>query len=112
MITGISSATLRQMVRLSERKEALMAEIQKIDRAMLRLQEPESRAPAQVGQRGQLRAKVINALSAAGRNGLTIEALSKKTGAKPANLYVWFNANGKSTPGIKKIGRGKYRFVA
>ena len=38
MLLDISSATLRKMVKLSERKEALMAQIQDVDREMVRLQ--------------------------------------------------------------------------
>jgi len=39
MFQNIPSATLRQLVKLSERKEALMAQIQAIDREMVRLQQ-------------------------------------------------------------------------
>jgi len=38
MLRNIPSAMLKELVRLSERKEALMARIQEIDREMLRLQ--------------------------------------------------------------------------
>lgn len=38
MVTNIPSATLRQLVKLTERKEALMSQIQEIDREMARLQ--------------------------------------------------------------------------
>jgi hypothetical protein len=38
MFTNIPSATLKQLVKLSERKEALMAQIQDVDREMVRLQ--------------------------------------------------------------------------
>jgi hypothetical protein len=38
MFTNIPSAALRELVKLSERKEALMAEIQEIDRRMVRVQ--------------------------------------------------------------------------
>jgi len=38
MLRHIPSATLKELVRLSERKEALMAQIQEIDRQMLRVQ--------------------------------------------------------------------------
>jgi hypothetical protein len=38
MLRNIPSATLKEMVRLSERKESLMAQIQDIDREMLRVQ--------------------------------------------------------------------------
>lgn len=38
MLRNIPSATLKEMVRLSERKESLMAQIQEIDRQMVRVQ--------------------------------------------------------------------------
>jgi hypothetical protein len=38
MLRNIPSATLKELVRLSERKELLMAQIQDIDREMLRVQ--------------------------------------------------------------------------
>jgi hypothetical protein len=38
MFTRIPSATLKQLVKLSERKEELMEKIQAIDREMVRLQ--------------------------------------------------------------------------
>jgi hypothetical protein len=38
MLRNIPSATLKELVRLSERKELLMAQIQEIDRQMLRVQ--------------------------------------------------------------------------
>jgi hypothetical protein len=38
MFTNIPSATLKQLVKLSERKEALMRQIQELDREMIELQ--------------------------------------------------------------------------
>jgi flagellar biosynthesis/type III secretory pathway chaperone len=38
MLRKIPSSALRQLVKLSERKEALMAQIQEIDREMVRVQ--------------------------------------------------------------------------
>jgi len=38
MLRNIPSATLKELVRLSEHKESLMARIQEIDREMLRMQ--------------------------------------------------------------------------
>jgi hypothetical protein len=40
VLIDISSATLRKMVKLSERKEALMSQIQELDRQMAALQQP------------------------------------------------------------------------
>jgi hypothetical protein len=38
MLRNIPSATLKELVKLSERKEALMTKIQEIDREMIRVQ--------------------------------------------------------------------------
>ena len=132
MFTNIPSATLRQLVKLSERKEALMGQIQEIDREMVQLQSKfgvpsasTSRgAPVTVSRvarrpsgktrtkRGALKDKIVRALRAAERKGATIRELSKKLGVPSANLYVWFNGTGKNVRGIKKIGVAKYRLTS
>src|SRR5712691_10888200 len=131
MFTRIPSATLRQLVKLSERKEALMAQIQEIDREMLRVQGkfgvPTRREeqPARVTvsgtlrrlrsgrtQRGALKEKIVRALRSAGRKGATIRELSNNLKVPSANLYVWFNGTGRNVRGIKKIGVAKYRLSA
>jgi DNA invertase Pin-like site-specific DNA recombinase len=128
MLRDIPSSALKQLVRLSERKEALMAQIQEIDREMIRVQnkfgipsrEGDPRAPVTVSgapggsprrrsKRGALKEKIVRALRAAGKKGSTIGELSKKLKVPNANLYVWFNGTGRSVPGIRKIGVAKYR---
>src|SRR6266513_1079354 len=109
MFTNIPSAALRQLVKLSERKEALMTQIQEIDRRMVRLQSrfgvpslsaghgapvtisrvKGSQSRRRLTRRGALKAKIVHALRAAGRNGATIRELSKKLGVPSSNLYVW-----------------------
>src|SRR2546430_2132212 len=128
MLRNIPSSTLKQLVHLSERKEALMAQIQEIDRKMMRVQakfgiperEGDQRAPLTVSRvpgnpvrrrnkRGALKEKIVRALRTAGKKGATVGELSKKLKVPSANLYVWFNGTGKSVPGIRKIGVAKYR---
>jgi hypothetical protein len=128
MFTNIPSATLKQLVRLSERKEALMAQIQDVDREMVRLQSkfgaptlnPGRRAPVTISRspqasggrrakRGALKEKILRALRAAGAKGATISQLSSKLGVRSANLYVWFNGTGRNVRGLKKVGTAKYR---
>ncbi|MEP6698536.1 MAG: hypothetical protein ABJB09_02300 [Verrucomicrobiota bacterium] len=118
MLADISSATLRKMVKLSERKEALMSQIQELDRQMAALQETSTaqgeerrRTTRKTREaRGALQTRIADALRASGAAGLTISQLSDKLKVKPANLYVWFNGTGRRTRGIKKLGPGKYRF--
>ena len=127
MLTNIPSSTLKQLVRLSERKEALMAQIQEIDREMIRVQnkfgipsrDTDQRAPVTVSlapglvrrrsKRGALKEKILRSLRAAGKKGATVSELSKKLKVPSANLYVWFNGTGRSVPGIKKVGVAKYQ---
>jgi hypothetical protein len=128
MLRNIPSSTLKQLVRLTERKEALMAQIQEIDRQMIRVQnkfgipssEGDQPAPVTVSRapggplrprskRGALKERIIRVLRKAGKKGATIGELSKKLKVRSANLYVWFNGTGKNVPGIKKIGVAKYQ---
>ena len=131
MLIDISSATLRKMVKLSEQKEALMSQIQDLDRQMAALQqtagqEAESRRSRATSiecaggmthgkpraARGALQARIVGALRTAGQRGLTLRELSAKLRVKPANLYVWFNGTGRNTKGVKKLGPAKYQFGA
>jgi flagellar biosynthesis/type III secretory pathway chaperone len=64
MLRNIPSATLKELVKLSERKESLMAQIQEIDREMLRVQKKfgipqreEDRAPVAVSRARRDRTK-------------------------------------------------------
>jgi hypothetical protein len=129
MFTNIPSASLKQLVKLSERKEALLGQIQQLDREMVRLQSkfgipshnPALRAPLTVSdtprrltrrrraKRGALKEKIIRALRWKGKKGATIRELSDKLGVRSANLYVWFNGTGRNVRGLKKIGPAKYQ---
>jgi|ERR1700736_332649 hypothetical protein len=128
MLRDIPSSALKELVRLTEHKERLMAQIQEIDREMIRVQnkfgipsrESDQRAPVTVSRspggpirrrskRGALKEKILRALRSAGKKGATVGDLSKKLKVPSANLYVWFNGTGRSVPGIKKVGVAKYR---
>ena len=128
MLRNIPSSDLKKLVKLSEHKEALIAQIQEIDRQMVRVQSRFG-IPSQNGnqgaavtlsrqgrrftgrraKRGALKEKILTALREAGRKGATIRELSTKVRVPSANLYVWFNGTGKNVRGIQKIGVAKYR---
>jgi hypothetical protein len=128
MLRNIPSSTLKKLVRLTERKEALMAQIQEIDREMVRVQdkfgipsrEGDQRAPVTISRapggpirrrskRGALKERIVRALRTAGKKGATVGDLSKKLKVPSANLYVWFNGTGRSVRGMRKIGVAKYQ---
>ena len=108
-----------------------MVQIQEIDREMTRLARQVDQTPGALShkgrvtfsaapkkrlggrrlKRGALKEKIVQALRAAGKKGVTIRELSDKLGVRSANLYVWFNGTGKNVRGLKKIGTAKYRLV-
>jgi hypothetical protein len=129
MLRNVPSAMLRKLVTLSQRKETLLARVQEIDQEMLRIQSrfesgnirtvastkvtitrPSSKKRRQVA-RGELKAKIMAALRAAGKGGATIGDLSKKLRVKRANLYVWFNGTGRNERNVRKIGPATYRLL-
>jgi len=69
------------------------------------------RAKKSVGKRGALKTKVINALKAAGKNGLHVKDLAKKLKAKEPNLRVWFYSTGKKIKNIKQTKPATYAWV-
>ena len=50
MFRNLPSATLKQLVKLSARKEALLAQLQAIDREMVRLEQSTACPPGAAGQ--------------------------------------------------------------
>jgi hypothetical protein len=54
MFTNIPSATLRQLVKLSERKEALMQQIQELDHEMVQLQSEFDLPPTTSGAKARV----------------------------------------------------------
>jgi hypothetical protein len=129
MLRNIPSTTLRRLVVLSERKEALMTRVQDIEHEMVQIQRrfeslarstppqitvtrPKTTKPRRQVGRGELKTRIVSALRAAGTRGLTISELSKKLRVKRANLYVWFNGTGRNVRGLKKVGPANYRLTA
>jgi hypothetical protein len=128
MLRDIPSAALKELVKLSERKEALMARIQEIDREMLGVQNrfgipskdeqsavtvsgTSRQSRRQRAQRGALKEKIVATLRERGAKGATVGELSQKLNVPSANLYVWFNSTGKNVRGLRKVGTAKYRLA-
>lgn len=130
MLRNIPSSVLKQLVKLSERREGLLSQVQQVDREIVRLESrfgvpsadgdrpaaaPSAKqaAPARKSgrktRRGALREAIVQALRVAGKRGTTIKQLSEKLRVPTANLYVWFNSTGKKVRGVKKVGPATYR---
>jgi hypothetical protein len=133
-LTNINTGALRNLIKLTERKESLLSEIEKIEKQLASLLTGKAvRAtgkrrgrPAKKGKatkavkagrsakrapRGTLKKKIFAALKAAGEAGLKVTDLSKKIGVKNANVHVWFSSTGKKLPEIKRVGKGHFKLV-
>jgi hypothetical protein len=62
-------------------------------------------------QRGELSAKILGQLEAAGEGGISVRELAGKIGANPKNLHIWFATTGKKNSHIEKMGEARYRMV-
>jgi hypothetical protein len=133
-LTNINTSALRNLIKLTERKESLLAEIEKIESQLASLLTGKTvrsggkrrGRPAKKGKtvktakagrsakrapRGTLKKKIFAALKAAGEAGLKVTDLSKKIGVKNANVHVWFSSTGKKLPEIKRVGKGHFKLV-
>ncbi len=66
------------------------------------------RSTRPLGKRGELAAKIMAALTAAGKNGVKVADLSKEFGVKRRNLFIWFATTGRKNKAIKKVGESHY----
>lgn len=119
--THIPIADLNRIVELVEQKEALQAQVAKIEAELASFQPGEPAAPAQdkpgrqskteLAAKGTLKAAIIELLKGAGSAGLTVKEIAARLNAKPGNIHVWFSSTGKRVKEINKVGTGQYAWV-
>jgi hypothetical protein len=131
-LTNITSTGLRNLIKLTERKESLIKQIEAIEGELASLftgkrvritgkrrgrpakKEANTSAKPVSGKakrapRGAIKKKIIAALKSAGDAGMKVTDLSKKIGVKNANVHVWFSSTGSKLSEIKKVGKGHYK---
>lgn len=131
-------AYLREMIALEEKRAVLQGQIAELDSKLAQLQgeygggaeaavaavpvavkrgrgRPAGKAapvaaPAPSGRkgRGALREQILQALSAAGPEGITVQELATLLSTKTTNIHSWFSTNAKKISGLKKVGEAKY----
>jgi len=128
ILTNLNSSSLRSLIKLTDRKEAIVLEIEKINAQLAALVLSKStpkvsrrgratptptkkskNSPGKRARRGALKTKIFSALRAAGEAGLKVPDLSKKIGVKSQNVHVWFSSTGKKLPEIKRVGKGHFK---
>lgn len=135
-ISSFTSASLKSLAKLLDKKESFVAEIQKIEAEIASVltgkptKAPGKRsgrpakkgvvakesatakkAPKKRAARGSIGAKIQKALEDAGDAGVKVTELAKALKVKSGNLHVWFATTGKKNPAIKKAGKGHYKLA-
>lgn len=130
--SNISRAELTRLMKLIERKEALQAQIDAIDRELRNPGATPAPAPAEVtprvrrarkapaapkdgvpsSRRGAVREAILGLLQAAGPGGISVKELAEKLGKPPGHIHTWFSINGRGIVNVRKLGGGLWAWVA
>ncbi len=121
-IASLTVAQLKQMTALVEKKEALQAEVARIDAELARLSTgaapravaaaaPVRRGRRQRAQRGSVKAAIIELLQKAGKSGISVKEISERLGAKYAHVFAWFYSTGGKIKEIQRVGPGRFGWV-
>jgi len=120
-LTQITSAQLNEIARLVQEKESLLERVSEINERLQYLPAEgrgrggvmtRGRIPGRAGRYpGKLKTAVLEALAAAGSDGLTVKELSAKLAVKANNLYSWFYTTGKKVEHLEKRVDGKYIYT-
>jgi uncharacterized protein YjcR len=132
-LSKININTLREMLKLSERKEQLLKELKELEEQIVShvtgfssttpsestLQKKKRAQSASLStahdgtskraSRGTMKTQILAALQEAGSAGIKVPDLAQKIGVKSANVHVWFSNTGKKLPEIERIGAGLFR---
>lgn len=127
-----SSAALRQILPLAEKREALIKRVEALDRqiAGLRVNAPAAAAvpkaqpvrqaagrrkpveAAPAGEKKDTSAKILGLLKAAGSKGASIKEIAARLGMKVQNVHVWFSFKGRRLAALQKIGPAQWALKA
>jgi len=119
MSSPTSTATLRSLLALSEKRDLIIAELKLIDAeigATLKGAPVAGKTKARpkvgevkLGRRGAVKEMIVAGLREAGEAGIAVQHLAKKIGLKPQNIHTWLYTTGKKNGLVKAVGRGIYR---
>ena len=59
-----------------------------------------------------MKERIVGALKAAGKSGVTVKDLAAKLGKSYGNISVWFHTTGKGIKEIKKVEPGRFAWGA
>lgn len=122
MSLNLSTASLRSLIALTEKREKLTDELASVEKQIVaaiggdtiaspapRNQKSQARSVKRRGKRGAVKELILAGLKEAGEAGIAVKHLAAKLGIKPQNIHVWLHTTGKKGGVIKALGKGVYR---
>lgn len=122
MNLNLSSASLRSLIALTEKREKLTAELTSVEKQIAaaidgnttaspapRIQKSQARPVKSRGKRVAVKELILAGLKEAGDAGIAVKHLAAKLGIKPQNIHVWLHTTGKKSGLVKALGKGVYR---
>jgi DNA-binding NarL/FixJ family response regulator len=119
-LSSLTAADFKRILKLLERKDALLAEIAEIEAALsgfnLAASKPSKaskpgRKPGKRGNRGKLKDSILAVLQDSGKGGITVKEIAAKVNRPPANIHTWVFNTGKKLKQVKKVGEAKWAWV-
>ena len=132
-ISKINSSALKNILKLTEKRDALLGEIAKVENSISsffggkaakgpthgKRGRPRQASPATAvpenkrkSRRGALKDRILSALQSAGNKGIRVKDVSKQLGVKNQNVHVWFSTTGRKLDSVQKMAPGRYRLKA
>jgi len=118
---SLSTAELKNLVKLSEQKDAIQAELDSVNakiNAAVAGKFGSAKAvliKAKVGKkssgRSNLKGLITDFLKSAEGASVPVKELASKLGIKNQTVHVWFGTTGKKIEEIKKVGAGAYTWI-
>jgi hypothetical protein len=131
-LSSLSVAQVRHLLSLTEKREAVQAELAKVESQIAVLEKEKekveasrkviAKAPVKKaavvvkakpaaksnGRRGGLKDRILALLEKAGSRGATVVDIADTLGVKVGNIHVWFATTGKKMSNVIKIKPGLY----
>ena len=136
-LTNLKLSDFKYITKLLTRKESLLGEIATIDQELSQFDTDQARGAISNGRsttgrrgrppgsgrktirsggpkrarRGQMKEQIVALLKEAGKQGLHVRDIVKKTGTKDPSVRVWFYATGKKIKNIKQVAPATYAWI-
>ena len=126
-LAALSSADLKRIAQLLEKKEVLEGQLEQVTSELSRFESGESANPAKSepgpkaarptkvrgkrAARGAVKAAIIGLIQAAGESGVTVKDIAAKLGVSYNRVFTWFYNTGSKIKEIKKAGPGRYAWA-